>query len=89
METFSFTHLVTASNGLHARPAGMLVNQARQYASSITITHPVSGKSADAKRLVSVMGLGVKQGDEITLSLIGAQARSEGESLRAYLQEHL
>ena len=89
METFSFSHIVNATNGLHARPAGMLVNQTRQCASAVTITHPSSGKSADAKRLVSVMGLGVKEGDEITLSLIGDHAKREGEALKQYLKEHL
>ena len=52
-----FKYVVTDPEGIHARPAGILVKQAAGYKSAVTI---VKGeKSADAKRIFGVMGLGV------------------------------
>ena len=49
-----FKYVVTDPEGIHARPAGILVKQAAGYKSAVTI---VKGeKSADAKRIFGVMG---------------------------------
>ena len=44
MKTFSYT--VKDEVGIHARPAGLLVKQAKKYASRITISK--EGKKAEA-----------------------------------------
>ena len=57
----SFNYVITDEVGIHARPAGILVKEAKKYASTIMI---VKGeKKADASRLMALMGLGVKCGD--------------------------
>ena len=43
--------------GIHARPAGELVKEAKKYNSRITISK--DGKSVEATKLMAVMGLGV------------------------------
>lgn len=58
--------------GIHARPAAMLVNCAKQFSSSIRIIK--DGKEANAKSVVSVMGLAVENSDSITLSAAGPDA---------------
>ena len=64
-----FKYVVTDPEGIHARPAGILVKQAAGYKSAVTI---VKGeKSADAKRIFGVMGLGVKTGEEVTIKVDG------------------
>ena len=65
MKTVEYT--ITDELGIHARPAGMLVKEAAQFKSSIKIAGPK--KEVDAKRIMGVMSMGVKQGDTV-LSLI-------------------
>ena len=58
MKTFEYT--ITDELGIHARPAGMLVKEASEFASKIMIASPK--KEVDAKRIMGVMSLGVKEG---------------------------
>ena len=51
MRQFQFT--ITDPVGLHARPAGLLVKEVKQYESKVTITK--DGKSSDASKLVILM----------------------------------
>lgn len=64
---------ISDENGIHARPAGLIVNAAKRYLSEITINR--GGKSADAKKLFAVMGLGIACGDEIEITANGADER--------------
>ena len=64
MKQFQYT--IKDELGVHARPAGLLVKLAKQYTSAITIEK--NGKVADARKMFAVMGLGVKNGDTITVS---------------------
>ena len=56
---------ISDENGIHARPAGLIVNAAKRFVSSISLER--AGKTADAKKLFSVMGLGIRCGEEITI----------------------
>ena len=58
------TYIIRDKNGLHARPAGLIVQAAKGYKSKVSI-------STDCKKLFQVMGLGIKCGDEVTLSAEG------------------
>ncbi len=83
----TFTHTIADPMGLHARPAGMLVKAAAAYQSSITITAPTG--TADAKRIMAVMRLAAKQGQELTVTVDGADEAAAAESLKAFLAENL
>lgn len=85
MKTFTYT--ITDSVGLHARPAGMLVKEARKYESKVTIIK--EGKSSDAAKLMMLMGLGVKSGDEITVEVSGADEETASAQLQAFFQANL
>lgn len=82
-----FTHVIADPLGLHARPAGMLVKAAAAYGCSVTITAP-NGK-ADAKRLLGVMRLAAKQGNELTITCDGADEEAAAAGLQAFLKENL
>jgi multiphosphoryl transfer protein len=56
--------------GLHARPAKVLVNLAKQFKSDIRLQH--GEKKANAKSMVSVLTLGAVSGSEITVQANGA-----------------
>ncbi|MEG1441419.1 MAG: HPr family phosphocarrier protein [Oscillospiraceae bacterium] len=64
-----FLFAVTDPVGIHARPAGLLVNLATKFTSDITITK--GDDVADAKGIFSIMALGIKNGDEIKVSING------------------
>lgn len=85
MEKIVYT--ITDENGIHARPAGRIVNAAKPFASDIRMTLPSSGKSADAKKLFAVMGLGVRKGDTIHIEAEGQDAAAALETLRTVLAE--
>ena len=80
----SFEYVVKDELGLHARPAGMLVKQAKGYESKVTITK--AGKSADATRLMAVMSLAVKQGEEVTVTVEGADEDKACEEIKAFFE---
>ena len=67
MKNFEYT--IKDELGIHARPAGMLVKEAKKYQSKITITK--EGKTAEASKLMAVMSLGVKCGQTVQIAVEG------------------
>ena len=65
----STLYQISDKNGIHARPAGVIVQCARRFSSDIALE--ANGKRADAKKLFSVMQLGVRCGDSVTLTAEG------------------
>lgn len=72
---------VIAEVGLHARPASLFVKKAGEFSSAITVAK--GEKEVDAKRLLAVMSLGVKQGESITIT---AEGDDEQEAIDALQQ---
>ena len=54
-----FTYIIQDSLGIHARPAGLLVKEAKQYPDT-TLTLTKDGKSAKLNQLMRLLSLGVK-----------------------------
>ena len=85
MTTFEYT--IKDDLGIHARPAGLLIKEASAHKCSISITK--GEKRADAKKIFSVMGLGVKHGDTIKITCEGDGETEAAEKLRAFFYEYL
>lgn len=83
----SFNYTIKDAQGIHARPAGVLVKEAGRFKSDITIEK--DGKKADAKRIFAVMGLGVKSGETITVNIEGEDENKAASSLQGFLQNNL
>lgn len=66
------TLTITHQAGLHARPAALFVQTARQFRCEIKVIH--GEKEANAKSLLGVLALGAEQGAVITI-------RAEGEDV--------
>ena len=77
------------STGLHARPARVFVDIAKQYQSAIHIRH--GEKRVNAKSLISVLTLGVARGQSIQVDVSGVDedlaASAITEAVRAGLGE--
>lgn len=80
-------YTITDAQGIHARPAGLLVKLAAGFPCRVTIGK--NGKDMDAKRILGVMGLGVKQGEEITVKADGEQEDAAIEAIDSFLKENL
>lgn len=78
--------VVQAEAGLHARPAGVLVKKASEFTSNITLEK--GGKSIDAKRLLAVLSLGAKQGDEITVVADGSDEDAALEAIKTLIESN-
>lgn len=61
--------IVANEQGLHARPATMIVNLANSFKSDIKLTY--NGVSVDMKSIMGVLSLGVKRGSQITITAEG------------------
>lgn len=72
--------------GIHARPAGVLVKNAKEFKSEIKINY--NGKTADAKRLFDVMSLGIKQNDIIEITIIGEDEQMASEKIEKVMKEN-
>lgn len=65
----STTYQINDKNGIHARPAGVIVQCARRFTSAVALES--NGKHADAKKLFAIMQLGVRCGDTVILTAEG------------------
>lgn len=83
-----FTHTIKDPLGIHARPAGLLAKLAKSYTDT-TITIAKDGNAVKATQLMKLMGLGVKQGNEITVSADGPAEVEAIAALKAFLDENL
>lgn len=72
--------------GIHARPAGLLVKAASEYNSDITVKK--GEKTADAKKIFSLMGLSVKHGDTISVEISGEDESAALECIKSLFEEN-
>lgn len=61
--------VITNEQGIHARPATMLVQKASEFISDIEITF--NGVTTDMKSIMGVLSLGVTRGSLITVRITG------------------
>ena len=80
-----FSYVITDSEGIHARPAGLLVKEAAKFQSDIKLK---KGEK-DAKRIFGVMGLAVKCGEEIVMTAEGADEAEAIAAIETFLKENL
>lgn len=82
-----FRYTITDPEGIHARPAGELVKAVKGFSSNITISK--DGKEVDAKRIFGIMGLAVKQGQEIIMRADGEDEEQAIDVIEKFLTEKM
>ena len=82
-----FSYVIKDEVGIHARPAGLLVKEAKKYESTIQIVK--DSKSAAATKLMAVMGRGVKCGDTVEVEVEGPDEAAAFEGIKAFFESNL
>lgn len=82
-----FTYQITDTQGIHARPAGLLTQEAKQFSSSVKICK--GSAEADAKRIFSVMGLAAKPGEIVSVIVEGEDEGKATAALEAFFKKNL
>ena len=85
MKEFQYT--VKDACGIHARPAGLLVKTVKGFASTATLEK--DGKSCDMRKLMALMGMGVKQGETVTIKVEGDDEEAAAEAIQKFLSENV
>ena len=83
-----FEHTVKDPLGIHARPAGQIAKLAKGYADSV-ISIEKNGTVAKASQLMKLMGLGVKNGDTVTVSVEGSNEEAAFAAMKEFFDANL
>ena len=82
----SFMYTIKAPVGMHARHAGLLVKETSRFQSDITLSK--GDRTANAKGILALMGLGVRQGDLIRVTIEGEDEDIAAVELKNYIWAH-
>jgi len=75
---------ILSENGLHARPASLIVNACLEFESEIFL---VKGDTkANARSIMNLMAMGIVHGDEIVVEADGADAVVAEEKIASIIE---
>lgn len=81
-----FVYTLTNPMGLHMRPAGVMVKHLADVPCEVTLR--CGERSANAKRIFSVMTLAAKCGEDVTVEVEGDDEQAVAEKLEAFFREN-
>ncbi len=73
--------------GLHARPAANVMKEAKKYKSAVSISK--NGKSANAKSLVEILGMGINCGEQVTLNCEGEDEEDAALGVKCVMEAQM
>lgn len=82
-----FHHNIKDELGLHARPASMLVTEAKKYSSKITVIY--GEKNVDARSVIGLMTMAAKTGETITICIEGDDEDKAFEELQKFCEANV
>ncbi|WOO38637.1 HPr family phosphocarrier protein [Anaerocolumna sp. AGMB13020] len=85
MKNFEYT--IKDELGIHARPAGLLVKLVKNFKSNVLIAS--KGASADARKLMAVMALGITKGTQVTITAEGEDEEAVITEIEKFFRENL
>lgn len=86
MKQFDYT--LKTEQGIHARPAGLLVKEANRFPGT-EIKLSLQDRSAGATQLLRLMSLGAKQGDTVTVTVSGGDEQGAFAAMQTFFANHL
>jgi multiphosphoryl transfer protein len=75
--------------GMHARPASALEHAARCFAADVSVTNLRTGQTANAKSVLGIVGLDIRQGDACRLEVTGPDAEPAVAALTGFVERAL
>lgn len=78
--------VISNSEGLHARPATLLVSKANQFKSKIMLT--LNNETVDLKSIMGVLSLGVQRGSLVTITTEGEDSAEAMEAISIIIAEN-
>ena len=84
-----FTYTITDPIGIHARPAGLLAKAAKALDSTVTVARADGSNSAAATRLMALMGMGIKTGEAVTVTIEGGNEEASAAAMEQFFKENL
>lgn len=85
MKTFNF--VIREELGIHARPAGMLAKEAQRFKSAIKLKK--GEKECVVTQLFKLMGLGIKMGNEVVVTIEGDDEDEAFEAMKNFFNHNL
>lgn len=82
-----FTFVVKNEHGLQPKQAGELVREAARCTGRVTLRK--GEKTGDAKLIFNVLGLSIRQGEEVEITVRGEHEAEEAAELEAYVKEYI
>ncbi|MBR3994238.1 MAG: HPr family phosphocarrier protein [Clostridia bacterium] len=83
----SFSYVIKDKVGIHARPAGLLAKEAKNFKSEIIIEK--DGKYVNVQRLMQVMGMGIKCGDTVNVKINGIDEEDAARAMESFFSQNL
>ncbi len=83
-----FSYTIRDELGIHARPAGQLAKVAKSFEPTV-ISITKEGKTVKASQLMKLMGLAIKKGHEITITVEGEREEEAAAAMKKFLEENL
>ena len=82
-----FKYIIKDEQGIHARPAGLLVNEGKKNTSSIIVKK--GDKKADLKKgVLGLMSLAIKKGEEIEVVFEGDDEEYARNEISKFISEN-
>lgn len=85
MKTFQYT--IKEELGMHARPAGLILQLAKEFKSEIIVSNKKN--RGNLKKLFSVVSLNIQYQDTITVTIEGPDEDVAAEEMLAFFEENL
>ncbi len=83
-----FSYIIKNKEGVHARPAGEIMKKAAEFQCSCELF--ANGQTISLKGgIFSMMGLGLKTGDEMDFTFKGADEKEACEAVKALVEKLL
>lgn len=79
----SFVFKLTNEHGLHARPAGLIVQTCSKFQSKVSLLK--NGQPYNCKSVLGLMKMGAAKGDELTLEIEGSDEANALEAMKALI----
>lgn len=84
---FDLTFSFPLPNGLHARPASCIEETISPFASEVLLVNHRNGRQADARSVLSLVGLDCKPEDDCSFRVAGADEQDAFAALKTFLYE--